>query len=296
MARMLESEEAARRLGIKLPTLYAYVSRGLLASHPSTDSRRRLFDVGEVEALSRRSRGGRRVESRLASVTTGITQIREDGPYYRGKKVASLASTATFEEVADLLWCVEPAPGEWTRQRLPRPPRLDPADLIRWVTVLCGAKDRLRADLRQEVVVKSARRLITTMVASLPPGDERSTSPGAGSTAQNLARHLAPTRMPAAARRELDEAVDTALVLLADHELATSTLAVRVAALTACRPLRRHPGRSRDPGRPSPRRRQPTRLRSPRRRRTPGRRTRRERMPPLAGEAAGVRTHRLQPR
>ena len=33
--RMLESAEAARRLGVKLPTLYAYVSRGLLVSHPA---------------------------------------------------------------------------------------------------------------------------------------------------------------------------------------------------------------------------------------------------------------------
>jgi citrate synthase len=108
MARMLESEEAARRLGIKLSTLYAYVSRGLLASHPSDDSRRRLFDVADVEELARRSRGGRRVESRLASVTTGITQIRESGPYYRGRPVAELSTTATFEEVADLLWATAP--------------------------------------------------------------------------------------------------------------------------------------------------------------------------------------------
>src|SRR5271156_2530396 len=101
---MLESEEAARRLGVKLPTLYAYVSRGLVVSHPSRDSRRRLFDVEDVEQLARRSRGGRRVEAKLASVTTGITQIRDDGPYYRGQAVADLAANATFEEVADLLW------------------------------------------------------------------------------------------------------------------------------------------------------------------------------------------------
>src|SRR5580692_5479792 len=134
MARMLESEEAARRLGVKLPTLYAYVSRGLLASHPSDDRRRRLFDIDEVEVLARRSRGGRRVESRLASVTTGITQIRDDGPYYRGCKVTDLAASAPFETVADLLWQAPPAPEQWTPTRLPRPPKLDSSDLLRWVT------------------------------------------------------------------------------------------------------------------------------------------------------------------
>ena len=34
VARMLESEEAARRLGVKLSTLYAYVSRGQLRLVP----------------------------------------------------------------------------------------------------------------------------------------------------------------------------------------------------------------------------------------------------------------------
>src|ERR1700678_3383897 len=130
MARMLESEEAARRLGIKLPTLYAYVSRGLLVSHPSSDSRRRLFDVTDVEELARRSRGARRVESRLASVTTGITQIRESGPYYRGRPVAELATTATFEEVADLLWGTAAVSNDWSPIRLPRAPKLETTDLL----------------------------------------------------------------------------------------------------------------------------------------------------------------------
>jgi citrate synthase len=233
MARMLESEEAARRLGVKMSTLYAYVSRGLLVSHPSDDSRRRLFDVEDVEQLARRSRGGRRVESRLASVMTGITQIRDDGPYYRGQRVTDLAASATFEEVADLLWRSEPEPRAWTAQPLPRPPKLDTGDLLRWVTVLCGSKDRLRADLRPELIIRSARRLITTMVDALPgQSATRTGEPGPSSTAKRLTRYLAPQVTSAAANRRLERTVDVVLVLLADHELATSTLAVRVAAST----------------------------------------------------------------
>lgn len=229
---MLESEEAARRLGIKLPTLYAYVSRGLLVSHPSDDPRRRLFDVDDVEQLARRSRGGRRVESRLASVTTGITQIRDDGPYYRGQRVTELASVARFEEVADLLWRARPGPGDWTPARLPRPPRLETTDLLRWVTVLCGSKDRLRADLRPDLVFRSARRLMTTMVDTLPAPTTALAGSVPGSTAERLARRLVAATVAPGRRRQLDQTVDTALVLLADHELATSTMAVRVAAST----------------------------------------------------------------
>jgi citrate synthase len=229
---MLESEDAARRLGIKLPTLYAYVSRGLLVSHPSNDRRRRLFDMDDVEQLARRARGGRRVESRLASVTTGITQLRDDGASYRGQPVAALAAHNTFEEVADLLWRARAEPQDWTPISLPRPPQLDAADLLKWVTVLCGSKDRLRADLREEVVIRSAKHLITTMVDTLPAASTESTWSNEPSTAERLARRLVWSKVPVAFRRELVRTVDIALILLADHELATSTVAVRVAAST----------------------------------------------------------------
>jgi citrate synthase len=169
-------------------------------------------------------------------VTTGITQIRTDGPYYRGQKVTDLASIATFENVADLLWRAGPAPEDWTPTRLPRPPKLDTSDLLRWVTVLCGARDRLRADLREELVIRSARRLITTMVHALPvttAASVRTSGPSSTqSTAERLCRHLVPTKVSVATRRQLDQMVDVVLVLLADHELATSTVAVRVAAST----------------------------------------------------------------
>ena len=72
MERMLQSEEAARRLGVKVSTLYAYVSRGLLASHSEPDGRRSLFALADIEHLARRRRTGSRVESGLATVTTGV--------------------------------------------------------------------------------------------------------------------------------------------------------------------------------------------------------------------------------
>ena len=73
---MLTSEEAAARLGIKVSTLYVYVSRGLLQSHRAGDGRRSLFDVEDVERMARRSRGGRSVESRMAVVATALTELR----------------------------------------------------------------------------------------------------------------------------------------------------------------------------------------------------------------------------
>src|SRR5580704_1361696 len=103
MSRMLPSEEAARRLGVKVTTLYAYVSRGLLESHPEPGGRRSLFDLAEIERLAKRQRGGRRVESRLATITTGVTQLRDGGPFYRGHAAPELAAHMSFEEVTALL-------------------------------------------------------------------------------------------------------------------------------------------------------------------------------------------------
>jgi citrate synthase len=234
MARMLESEEAARRLGVKMATLYAYVSRGMLPSYPSGISRRSLFDLEDVERLARRSRSGKRVESRLASVTTGVTQIREDGPSYRGTPTSELAAAHGFEYVADLLWQAEPDPDTWQGAALPRPPVLAHSDLMQWAALMCGAMDPLRSDLRPEAVVRNARRLIATSVEVLRrAGTPKQTAKddqsalGLGSIAHRLTDALSGTT-----DARLVSAFDTALVILADHELATSTVAVRVAAST----------------------------------------------------------------
>ena len=234
---MLESEEAARRLGIKTSTLYAYVSRGLLASHPSPQSRRSLFDVDDIERLALRARAGKTVETRLATVTTSITQLREDGPAYRGAAAVDLALTASFEQVAERLWNVEPDDGPgptWAALDLGDHPELGASDLMRWAVVMAGARNPLRADLRPASVTRTARAVAASMVdllatssrarvpLELPDGSDRR-----GSVAERLAAKLAPAPTEALVR-----SVNAALVLMADHELATSTLAVRLAAST----------------------------------------------------------------
>jgi citrate synthase len=108
-----------------------------------------------------------------------------------------------------------------------------------WVVVMAGARDRLRADLRPEAVTRTASRVTASMVASLPwPRAGAAASPEvplrlpdgtevANALAARLSARLSPE--PSAA---LVRGVNAALVLMADHELATSTMAVRVAAST----------------------------------------------------------------
>jgi citrate synthase len=53
----LTGDDAARALGVKPATLYAYVSRGVLKSYRQGTKRRRLYRRAEVEALRRLDRG-----------------------------------------------------------------------------------------------------------------------------------------------------------------------------------------------------------------------------------------------
>jgi citrate synthase len=246
---MLESEEAARRLGVKVTTLYAYVSRGLLTSHSAPSGRRSLFAAEDVERLARHSRQGKAVETRMATVTTGVTQLTDEGPVYRGRRATDLALGSTFEEVARWLWSGAedpstaegssegPGPGSWAPLDLGPPPEMSASDRMRWVVIMAGARDRLRADLRPPVVTAKAARVAASMVEALarpaagagpevalvlPDGREVPEAMAARLTAR-----LSPEPDPSLVRL-----VNAALVLMADHELATSTMAVRVAAST----------------------------------------------------------------
>ena len=55
----LTGEEAARLLGVKRATLYAYVSRGMLQSYRQGIKRQRLYRRADVEALLRLSPAAR---------------------------------------------------------------------------------------------------------------------------------------------------------------------------------------------------------------------------------------------
>ena len=55
----LTVDEAARLLGVKAATLYAYVSRGVLRSYREGTKRQRLYRRAEVEALRRLEPGTR---------------------------------------------------------------------------------------------------------------------------------------------------------------------------------------------------------------------------------------------
>ncbi|MFA5590995.1 MAG: citrate/2-methylcitrate synthase [Lysobacteraceae bacterium] len=107
------ASEATARLGISTATLYAYVSRGLIESRPGDDPRSRVYRAQDIDRLLARKRAGRgaargaaqSLDRGLPVMETAISQIRPDGPTYRGHSAVTLARDgATLEDAARLLW------------------------------------------------------------------------------------------------------------------------------------------------------------------------------------------------
>ena len=235
MADYLTAAEAARRLGVKPATLYAYVSRGVLSRVRAPDGRTSLFGAEEVEQLARRGRPRRPAGVADITVESAITEITGDSLRFRGLDATRLAVSRTFEEVAELLWT-----GEFPSERAPwraRPAALTaaraaqaalpagtlPLERLQVIVPAMAATDPLRLQLDRPAVIAAGRNIIAGMVDCLPAAV--TTDPGEAVAGRLWSRLC--DRRPAPG---LMRALSAALVLLADHELAASTLAARAAA------------------------------------------------------------------
>ena len=233
MGTLIRATEAAETLGVSKPTLYAYVSRGRLTRTTAADGRTSLFDRDEIEELSvrsRRSASGPRPTIDV-QIRSDITTMHETSLEFRGQDVVELVRDHHFEDVAELLWSSDdphaPVGVSW--------PKADPSDLAAVAGIadleatpigrLAIAAHTLDPRHRDDDAATAARRLL--LVAPAVLGSRRRT----GGYALRLASSWHP--QPSS---DLVHAIDTALALLADHELATSTLAVRIAASTRTTP------------------------------------------------------------
>jgi citrate synthase len=263
MSTTMSVEETAARLGVKIETVYAYVSRGALTSHRVAGTRRSGFDRDEVEALARRGRPRRTTRPSAVDFTieTRLTSIDARGLRFRDHDAVELSTTKSFEEVAELLWTgrLPDARPHWSAMSLDMPATPTTTDALRVALALAPAGDPLRGDLRPDAVVATARSLVATLVESLPVlgdvgrvgrrhegrggdgrrGDGRRGEDsrgedrrGDGRISERLWVRLTTTRPSA----PLVGVLDAALVLLSDHELAASTFAARIAASTRSDP------------------------------------------------------------
>lgn len=223
----LSARDAARLLGVSLPTLYAYVSRGLLASASNGTSRRKRYPREDVLRLAARKndakRGGQAAVAAmhwgLPVLETRISHMLDGRLLYRGCDATALAESATLETAAGLLW--DDKASDYFQQDAPAlPPGLacapDGPPLARaMIAMAMLASGPEPADMLQ-----SGPALMRILAAAL-----LRTAPSA------LPLHLQLSRAWQA-DAEQTEVLRAALVLLADHELNASTFAVRCVAST----------------------------------------------------------------
>lgn len=241
MSEFLTTAEVARRLGVKRETVYAYVSRGLLARAPESRHGRSLFEVAAVDALADAARHPNRSRAVEVTVRTELTALDPRGRlFYRGRDVVSLARHRSFEAVAGLLWDGDPG-APWrlgepdrrllaaVRAKLPDDSRAP--DLIPVAIATLAATEGTATDRQPTSVLAAARRLCAGAVAILGADVAAPTT-----TAERLWRVLSQPGSKLVPQRVA--ALNAALVLMADHELSPSALAARVAASAWADPYR----------------------------------------------------------
>jgi len=235
MPTYLSAEDAAAQLGISLPTLYAYVSRGLIHSEPGPGgSRQRRYRRADVEALKERQ-AQRRDPARSAETAlswgtpvleSAITLIEDGRLYYRGHDALDLARCTRFENVVRLLWAINVdmessslTPGH--AYSVPVPSSLGPIERFQTRLPLLAATDPSAYDLRPRSITRAGFAILNTFVAEI--GGQSGCDDGIANT---LAAHLAPDTEGAA------RLIDAALIISADHELNASSFTVRCVAST----------------------------------------------------------------
>lgn len=231
-AGLLTARQAADRLGIKLDTLYAYVSRGRLRSVGVPGSRERRYRTEDVEALLGMRPSGpvertSDAEALTPVIASSICLIENGRLYYRGEDAVRLAEAATLEEVATLLWGAETSRGADAGRAAPSLRELSDSGLIERCQIrlawLAG-KDLPALDLTRSGVIRTGHRIIGELAACVA-----STAPPSGPIHDRLAKAWG-----------LDTAkgdiLRRCLVLIADHELNASTFVARCVASTGATP------------------------------------------------------------
>jgi citrate synthase len=233
----LSAADASRTLGVTRPTLYAYVSRGLVRSEPGTDAtRERRYARDDIERLKRRA-DERRNPDMVAShalqwgmpvLESAITLIADERLYYRGHDAVTLAMTQSVDAVASLIWTGAPDGARPPSGRIQRRERVGERDdpfisRAQATLAMASAHDPRAFDLRRDAVVETGWRILDLVVGAAVP------RAGDGAIDAKLARAWE-------VRPGGQDVIRAALILCADHELNVSAFTARCVASAGSHP------------------------------------------------------------
>jgi citrate synthase len=224
---LLNAREAAARLGVKLDTLYAYVSRGLLRSVGVPGSRERHYRSEDVERFRAARRSGAAPAHPGGTpaqppIDSAICLIDGGRLYYRGQDAIRLSDTASLEEVAALLWGADgdaaAEPSGAVADAAVR--QLDPIARCQIRLAAIAAGNPPAIDLDRPALASAGRLILRNILACLTETDAPAL----------------PAHGELASYWRLDQTgadlVRRCLVLIADHEFNASAFTARVVAST----------------------------------------------------------------
>jgi citrate synthase len=240
----LTAKEAAAALEISLPTLYSYVSRGLIRSEVADTGRRtRRYRREDVDKLRQRKAQRRNPELLVEDalhwgtplLDSTITLIAEGDFFYRGHNALTLAGRYPVEAVAGLIWhddlqtdipeLREFSPGPVVRSAWAGLRHLSPVEQFQALLPLAAADDLSAYNLQQDAVQKTGGRILR-LLAGIAAGNFDLPDGIAAGIQQNWA-----PAAPAATGL-----INTALILCADHELNVSSFTARCVASAGATP------------------------------------------------------------
>jgi citrate synthase len=227
----LSANEAAAFLGVAKPTLYAYVSRGLVRSQPGADSRARTYNRLDLEQLQAGKRIRMRPQVEVAGalhwgaplLDSSLTLMTKDGLYYRGSSALELALNRSFWEVACWFWSDhwEAPPPAADRSRVGRPKRIsDPFHLQQSWLIERSHTDCLGYQLAMPLAGETGTAIVRQFLAFLTGVPDPSID--------HAASELATCWCPREERAE--RLLNAVLILTLDHEINVSSFAARVVA------------------------------------------------------------------
>jgi citrate synthase len=225
----LSAADAARALGVTRPTLYAYVSRGQLRSEPipGHPRARRYYreDVARLQQIKAARRDPQAVGAHGLHwggpvLESAVTLIDAGRLYFRGRDAIAFAESATVEDAAALLWAI---------------PDAERTDLFHQAPVL-SARDvvRIRALTRDALAQMQAALAIAASIDVAAHDLSARSVRHTGARILRLLTEVCLLQTPATVRAA--DAIRTALVLCADHELNVSAFTARCAASAGASP------------------------------------------------------------
>jgi citrate synthase len=226
----LTAREAADKLGVKLDTLYAYVSRGRLHSVAVPGTRERRYRSEDVAALRDNRSGARPAQSfdseqLMPVIGSSICLIENGRFYYRGRDAVQLSRAAPLEDIARLLWLDEAADAPaLTGRSASAATASGLIERCQLQLTALGDDDLSSFDLSRAGAIRTGWRILRALAASIAP---------ALPSSEPIHRRLAGAwRL----RETGAELLRRCLVLIADHELNPSTFVARCVASTGATP------------------------------------------------------------